>query len=249
MDAIIDWACEDDPGEWGQPSRAGAIGLVCKATLPRSRVRLVETVVVVADREDCDGSAVQGWFMHGSHRHLRTHVCRIKWRGPVNLALVGPIIDFFPRVSTLCLWACEDWPVTTLGQSTFPTITKLEVEQARFPTGGLAYITEALSSLTEVHLWDGLWVHLSPGQFGLPGTLLDLSLDLETSLVWGLDDRLCCTWLSEKLCATLEPWLARVRGLRSLSVRAQSKSVMLVVDGLLERNANMLTRLEYNTGE
>ncbi len=106
-----------------------------------------------------------------------------------------------------------------------------------------------LDGSTEVHLWDGLWVHLSPGQFGLPGTLLDLSLDLETSLVWGLDDQLCCTWLSEKLCATLEPWLARVRGLRSLSVRAQSKSVMLVVDGLLEHNANTLTRLEYNTGE
>ncbi|KAK0235060.1 hypothetical protein EDD85DRAFT_791957 [Armillaria nabsnona] len=238
VDAIINWACEDDPGEWGQPSRAGAI-----------RVRLVETVVVVVDREDCDGSAVKGWFMHGSHQHLRMHVHHIKWRGPVDLALVGPIINFFPRVLTLCFWACEDWPVTTPGESTFLIIMKLEVKQARFPTGGLAYITEALSSLTEVHLWDGLWVHLSPGQFGLPSTLLDLSLDLETFLVWGLDDQLCCTWLSEKLGAMLEPWLARVRGLRSLSIRAQSKSMMLVVDRLLERNTNMLTRLEYNTGE
>ncbi|KAK0231651.1 hypothetical protein EDD85DRAFT_793317 [Armillaria nabsnona] len=138
-------------------------------------------------REDRDGLAVQGWFMHGSHQHLQMHVCCIKWYGPVDLALVGPIIDFFPRVSTLCFWACEDWPVTTLGQ-------------------------------------------VSDGGAGIyhRGAVI---LDGSAFMGWSVGAS-----------------FTGVRGLQSLLVRAQSKSMMLVVDGLLECNANTLTHLEYNTG-
>ncbi|PBK83320.1 hypothetical protein ARMGADRAFT_1037943 [Armillaria gallica] len=236
---IIDLACEDNPRWSGEPSRAGDLGLVCKAMLIPSRIRLFETVEVWFHRTDHNVDAVRRWFAHGAHRDFWAYVDCLQV-GEADMRVIGSLLAFFPKVNTVRFWCCARWELTTPWSSHFSNISTLELETCDVNSLGLDCALAAFPSLTRIHFFHGGSICLSGdcSRLRLLVCLYALSIGLDDWQVKDFDGNL------------ISPvgWLEECRGLGSLTVTASVGWALQAANKLLEFNSATLTHVDLNTG-